>query len=633
MCSKNIFRLTNLSLLLLLACALTAHAATDSITIVYPRPGQTLAAYDSAFVLGSIPKSILVKGRELIVRVNGVAFPVHKDGGFIGFVPLKAGNFTFDITVHTKPAKGVKKHSAVLAKGSVQVIVPAAPKTPSRDTLRIVAAYQPPKGDLVLNTGDLLEVAFQGTPGCVGWFSIPNVVDSVSMAEVPPRTQNYWGDAVFGESKLRDSIVPGGVYSGYFEIPASAKVDTIRIKYFLASAKVKTIDTLQDIPNRAGVVTDTSLYRVTFNSPEYPFTVRVKDSIIVIRHGVMKGYLATFQQRGIDLLAIGAEGDWYKVRLSETQVGWVNSAQVERLPKGTLPPRSEIKSVRHFSYPDSVVMQFPVIGMHPFRCFEDDRRTLRVQLFGVLSNTDWIRYDVSDSLVDYGTWAQPERDLYEFTLKLREDIWGYDCYYSKGNFCVKLNRQPQDLSTLEGKTIVIDPGHSNDPGSTGPSGYTEAEANLAIALEVRDALVAHGAKVVMTRPDMRHVTLADRPVIAKANNCDIFVSIHNNALPDGVNPFGEFGTATFYYHPHSIDLARAIQTEMLKETVLPDYGVYYGNLAVIRPTQYPAVLVECAFMMLPDQEALIKTDKFRKQVAKAVTAGIERFCKEFGNGR
>ncbi|MCM2271440.1 MAG: hypothetical protein NDJ18_02640, partial [candidate division Zixibacteria bacterium] len=79
-------------------------AATDSITVVYPKPGQTLTAYDSSFVFGSVPKSILVKGRELIVRVNGVSFPVHPDGGYIGFVALKSGDFTFDITAHLKPA-------------------------------------------------------------------------------------------------------------------------------------------------------------------------------------------------------------------------------------------------------------------------------------------------------------------------------------------------------------------------------------------------------------------------------------------------------------------------------------------------------------------------------------------------
>jgi N-acetylmuramoyl-L-alanine amidase len=133
----------------------------------------------------------------------------------------------------------------------------------------------------------------------------------------------------------------------------------------------------------------------------------------------------------------------------------------------------------------------------------------------------------------------------------------------------------------------------------------------------------------MTRDDMRHVGLAERPVIAKLAGGDLFVSIHNNALPDGVNPFVNHGVSTYYYHPHSIGLARAIQAEMLKATGMPDFGLYHGNLAVNRPTQYPAVLVECAFIILPEQEALLKTDRFRRKVAQAITQGIEDFLKEY----
>jgi len=71
---------------------------------------------------------------------------------------------------------------------------------------------------------------------------------------------------------------------------------------------------------------------------------------------------------------------------------------------------------------------------------------------------------------------------------------------------------------------------------------------------------------------------------------------------------------------------------MLKATGLPDHGLYHGNLAVNRPTQYPAVLVECAFMIIPQQEAMLKTDKFRKKVAKAITKGIKNFLKEYNHG-
>ncbi|MBK7143614.1 MAG: N-acetylmuramoyl-L-alanine amidase [bacterium] len=195
----------------------------------------------------------------------------------------------------------------------------------------------------------------------------------------------------------------------------------------------------------------------------------------------MQGYLAAFQPRGLELLAIGSEGDWYKVKLSETQFGWVNGAQVERVRAGIVPPHSYIKSIRHFSYDDSVVIRMPVSGLHPFRTIQDDRRTLRVQLFGVTSNTDWIRYDFDDSLVDFARWFQPEPGLFELSISLRQNFWGYDCYFASGNFCISLKRPPRSLETLKGKRIVIDPGHSKDPGSTGPSGYTEAEANLAIS--------------------------------------------------------------------------------------------------------------------------------------------------------
>ena len=133
----------------------------------------------------------------------------------------------------------------------------------------------------------------------------------------------------------------------------------------------------------------------------------------------------------------------------------------------------------------------------------------------------------------------------------------------------------------------------------------------------------------MHQRDHAHVGLYDLLAIAKANSADLFVSIHNNALPDGVNPFTNNGTSIYYYHPHSINLARAIHGEMLKATQLPDHGLYHGNLAVNRPTQYPAVLIECAFMIIPEQEEMLKTDRFRKRIANAITKGIEKFLKDF----
>lgn len=658
-------RLTVLILILLLkvsgltGTSIYAHASENDpqIHVIYPKPDQIVTAVDSTFIFGHVSFGGDKKLDKLVI--NGQVVELHPDGGFLAFLPVTPGRFTFRLDAYlikSPPKRGgrgmplpsVATQDAQLhLTNSVTVDIPEPLQSLPSDSLMIAMDYHAPTGDLVLATGDMLEVSFYGTPGCRAWFAIPEVVDSAPMAEMAPHVQVYWGESVFGAGAVPDSLKITGIYSGFYEMPGGARADSVHIQYYLAPPPqvdiikrfiLKPFDTADIYLTKLLSLGDTaaawlgSSYAVTINDPSYPSTVRFVDSVQIIRHGPLRGYLSIFQPKGVEALVVGAEGEWYKVKLSKTQVGWVNKASVERLPKGILPPKSYLSSIRTYGDDDKLVVEFPLSGKHPFRIIEDDQRTVRLQLFGVTSNTDWIRYDFADKLVRLATWSQPEEGLYELKLQLTQDIWGYDSYYKGNTFYFQLNKPPSHVRKLRGKTIVIDPGHSKDPGAIGPTGYTEAEANLAIALALKKELQSKGAKVVMTREDDSHVELYDRPAIAKLSNADLFVSIHNNALPDGVNPFTNNGTSSYYYHPHSIDLARYIHTEMLKATSLPDHGLYHGNLAVNRPTQYPAVLVECAFMMIPQQEAMLKTDKFRKKIAKAIEKGIKNFLKEYNNG-
>jgi N-acetylmuramoyl-L-alanine amidase len=132
---------------------------------------------------------------------------------------------------------------------------------------------------------------------------------------------------------------------------------------------------------------------------------------------------------------------------------------------------------------------------------------------------------------------------------------------------------------------------------------------------------------LMTRSGNEDVPLYDRPDTAIKENVDMSVSIHNNALPDGINPFENNGTSAYYYFPQSRALAEKIHQRMVAATKLPDHGLYYGNLALTRIENFPAVLVECAFMMVPEQEAKLKTPEFRQTVAKAIADGITDFIR------
>jgi N-acetylmuramoyl-L-alanine amidase len=265
----------------------------------------------------------------------------------------------------------------------------------------------------------------------------------------------------------------------------------------------------------------------------------------------------------------------------------------------------------------------------PFKVNVDDElRKATLLIYGAISNTDWIEPDSADDVYSNIVWSQPEPRVYRIDLEFRKPVWGYDVRYEDSRLVLETFRSPLKDSTISGLTICVDPGHSADPGSVGPTGLVEKDANLRISLALKAQLESMGAKVVMTRTGSEDVPLAERPGIAMAGGSNLYVSVHNNAVPDGVDPRKRNGTSVYFHHPHSRALARTVHSQTRKATGLPDYGLTQANFAVIRPPQYPAVLVECAFMVLPEQEEMLDNDAFVSRVAHGIADGIADFAKE-----
>jgi N-acetylmuramoyl-L-alanine amidase len=146
-----------------------------------------------------------------------------------------------------------------------------------------------------------------------------------------------------------------------------------------------------------------------------------------------------------------------------------------------------------------------------------------------------------------------------------------------------------------------------------------------LAEDLKVKLEKKGAIIYLSREDLQGISLTARPKTAAVIDADILLSLHHNALPDGVNPFKSRGTSTYYYHLQSRKLAYLIQEKLLKNLGLNDFGLFYDNLALCRPTQMPAVLVEAAFLMHPEEEALVISEKGRQKTVKAITEAIEEF--------
>jgi N-acetylmuramoyl-L-alanine amidase len=223
-------------------------------------------------------------------------------------------------------------------------------------------------------------------------------------------------------------------------------------------------------------------------------------------------------------------------------------------------------------------------------------------------------------------WRQISADELALTFELARPVWGYRARWERSDLVLDIRRPPR-LSAddpLRGRLIAVDAGHPPG-GAMGPTGFREAEANLQVALEVQRLLQSAGARVLMTRTTDTPVDLWPRVAEAEQANADVLLSIHNNALPDGINPFTNNGTSVYYNHPRSIALARAVQARLLERFGLRDLGIGRGDLALVRGTWMPSVLTEALFMMLPDQEAALRSREGSHRYAQAVVDGLRDY--------
>ena len=121
------------------------------------------------------------------------------------------------------------------------------------------------------------------------------------------------------------------------------------------------------------------------------------------------------------------------------------------------------------------------------------------------------------------------------------------------------------------------------------------------------------------------VDLYERVKLTKEFEPDLFISLHANALPDGANPEEKHGTAVFYYYPQSKEFAKIMQAQILEEMGTKDDGVSKYSLVVIRNTCCPAILIEMAYMVHPQEYTFLLDDEFRKSMAEAIKHGLEKF--------
>ena len=226
--------------------------------------------------------------------------------------------------------------------------------------------------------------------------------------------------------------------------------------------------------------------------------------------------------------------------------------------------------------------------------------------------------------------------------------------------------------------VVLDAGHGgHDAGAVGrPTTNREKDINLAIALKVGKLLQQNcpDVSVLYTRSTDVFVTLSGRADIANKAKADLFVSIHTNAIersasrrPMGVQSytltlrtaqtnlevekrensviqFESDGAQKYsFMNPNSpeseimfelmqdrdmqesVNFAKLAQEEMVKTGGRKDMGVLQANLAVLRLTYMPSVLLEVGFISTPEEELFLMSDEGRSLIAKCIYNAISRY--------
>lgn len=203
-------------------------------------------------------------------------------------------------------------------------------------------------------------------------------------------------------------------------------------------------------------------------------------------------------------------------------------------------------------------------------------------------------------------------------------------------------------STLNDAIITIDPGHGGSAtGAVSADGTViEKEANLAIALKLRDALKTAGVQdtnIWMTRQTDIDVSLAYRADLGTASGGNMFVSIHNN----GSTLSSASGTETYYQcgkeqttttKEKSKKLAELVQQGLLNSISMASSicGAQPNNRGVkcrlgskrqdyyyvLRNTFLPAILSECVFVSNAVEGKCLLKPEFQQLLADGICNGI-----------
>ncbi len=576
-----------LFLSLTLLGAATLAGADPYLRIVQPYENATIGAVKQSFVFGSVLPATAT------LTINGITVKPHTNGGFLAMIPFEEGHFKIEAVADD----GVSSTTVIRY---VNVDHPATSLAPDcKDILPLS-----PRVRRVVRAGDALDVSFQGAPGGEGSFKFANQDHPIPMEEQQGRSV-------------------GGIYRGQYTIKPGDKFDHEPIVFYLKRADGKKLTKKIDT-------------EVIVQRRETPRLIELKeDSILLTGPDSDLGY-NLFALSGVRFEVTGESGDFLRVSVNGADQGWVKRSTVTELPAGTLPSKSTSRNIRVTASTVSTIIEIPLQYRHLHRIEQSvDPHVLRLTLYGVVADTDRIRYISAESVVREINWFQSDPSTVVFDIRTHQkNGWGYDVRYEGNTLILEIRHKPVLFGrppSLRGLRVAVDAGHSPlSFGTIGPWGNTEASVNLAAATVLKQTLEKRGAQVVMIQDGTRELKLDERVQSAWRQRADLYVSLHCDAVPEGTDPKDADGFSVHYFHPQSQRFAEIVHRNYGARAGMRDGGLWRSNLAVCRTTTMPSLLMEMGFLIIPEHEERLTSPKHQALVAESIVDSIYQLLTQEG---
>ncbi len=579
--------------------------------VSYP-PSYQVSYYDNSLFVFGTTRSY----SQVDVTVNGepVEMLDRKTGNFLTMVDIPRGE---EFTVRVEATDGVDTTTVERT-----VIYPEGLGIMPEEPLEIHSSHLIPEADQILNPGETLRIVARGSPGATAYYQVGEG-NYVQMTELeypngPPGR--------------------GGIYTAVYTVsandpPAEGVSDTMPVTVILDKGGEQVS---RELPGKVAFTADTP-YKVLEVREEAELNFSgwfrvIRDDSYQLYSDTQGGTghpndIASYLTAGTRFEAVGASGNYYRVKLEEEETYLLHKDAVRELEdKEYLDP--SLSGIEVSETGEKVTLRLNADERFPF-LVESGTDQLKISLYGVDRVKDLEIPEPPGSVRELSLEPMAgEPGVFVLTIQLDQRLTGFTPAWEGTSLTFEIDKPtPADRENpLQGKTIVIDPGHGGeDYGAPGPGHLYEKDVVLDMSLYLEELLLEEGAEVIMTRTEDVDVDLYDRPKAEFIDQTDLFISVHANAHAHGADALNTHGIMTLYNYDHNEKLAGIMLDTVTEEMDLPVLSTWRRNIAVTRYTQFPCVLVEAGYMMHPEDNWHILHPRGQQQFARAMMEGIKEY--------